>query len=53
MDTTFDAIMPSIVDEGARSIWELGHVDVLDGGMDGDVDTEPNAVFARQGVFVP
>ena len=53
VDTTLDAIMPGVVDEGARSIWELGHVEVLDGGLDGDVDTEPNAVFARQGVFVP
>ncbi len=51
--TTFDAITPGVVDEGARAVWELGHVEVLDGGPDGDVDTPGNGVFARQGLFVP
>jgi hypothetical protein len=34
-------------------VWELGQVEVLDGGADGDVDTPGNAVFARQGIFIP
>ena len=38
---------------GARKIWELGQMEVIDGGPDGDVDTPGNAVFARQGVFIP
>ena len=41
------------MDEGARAVWELGPVAVLDGGSDGDVDTPDNTVFARQGVYVP
>ena len=51
--TTLDAITPGLVSEGARAIWELGPVEVRDGGSDGDVDTAPNQVFARQGVFIP
>ena len=39
---------------GRRAIWELGQVEVLDGGPDGDVDTPAGAdVFLRQGIFVP
>jgi hypothetical protein len=51
--TSLDAVLPGIVDEGERSIWELGQVEVLDGGPDGVADTPNNSVFARQGVFVP
>jgi hypothetical protein len=51
--TTLDALTPGAVDEGARAVWELAQVQVLDGGPDGDVDTPGNAVFMRQGLFVP
>ena len=51
--TTFDAVLPGVIDEGERSVWEIGQIEVLDGGPDGDVDTPGNGVFARQGVFVP
>jgi glucose/arabinose dehydrogenase/PKD repeat protein len=51
--TTLDALTPGVVQAGARSVWEMGQVEVLDGGADGDVDTPGNAVFARQGIFVP
>ena len=51
--TTLDALTPGIVDEGARAVWELGQVEVLDGGPDGDVDTPGNTIFARQGIFIP
>ena len=36
-----------------RAIWQLGQIDVLDGGPDGVASTNDNTVFARQGVFVP
>ena len=42
--TTADALVPGMVDEGARAVWQLGDFEVLDG--DG-------RVFARPGVFVP
>ncbi len=51
--TTADALTPGMVREGGRAMWELGSVEVLDGGSDGDVDTPGNAVFARPGIFVP
>ena len=44
---------PASSSEGARAVWEVGQVEVLDGGPDGDPDTPGNGVFARQGVFVP
>lgn len=51
--TTADAVVPGAVIEGKRTIWEIGTVQVFDGGSDGDVDTQPNTLFERQGVFVP
>jgi hypothetical protein len=51
--TTFDAVTPGVVDEGARAIWQLGNIEVHDSGPDGDAETPGNAVFARPGVFVP
>jgi PKD repeat protein len=53
ISTTLDSVMPGIVRERARSIWQLGQVEVLDGGPDRDADTPDNEVFARQGIFVP
>jgi hypothetical protein len=51
--TTVDAVLPGAVPERMRSIWALEDVKVTDGGADGVASTEPNALFARQGVFVP
>ncbi len=52
--TTADAILPGLVREGQRAIWELGRVQVYDGGGDGDGDTAgDNTLFAVQGVFIP
>ena len=52
--TTFDAILPGVVREGKRTIWELGQVQVFGGGADGDAETTAdNTLFMVQGVFVP
>jgi hypothetical protein len=51
--TTADAIVPGSVPEGMRSIWQLGPVEVYDGGDDGLLSTGDNDLFATQGVFVP
>jgi glucose/arabinose dehydrogenase/PKD repeat protein len=51
--TTANAIVPGAVTGGGRTILELGAVEVLDGGTDGDAETDGNALFLRQGVFVP
>jgi hypothetical protein len=53
LDTTADAVVPGTIVEGKRAIWQVGTVEVWDGGSDGDVDTAPNTLFERQGVFVP
>jgi glucose/arabinose dehydrogenase len=53
LSTTLDALTPGLVREGARSIWELGPVEVLDGGSDGVAATAGNEVFMRQGLFIP
>jgi Tol biopolymer transport system component len=51
--TTFDAIVPGVVKERQRAIWELGQVEVRDGGPDGLAATAPNSRFLVQGLFVP
>jgi hypothetical protein len=51
--TTADAVVPGAVLEGKRSVWDVGKVQVFDGGSDGVVSTTPNTLFATQGVFVP
>jgi dipeptidyl aminopeptidase/acylaminoacyl peptidase len=53
VDTTADAVAPGAVVEGVRSIWQLGQLQVFDGGRDGVASTEPNTLFAVQGFFVP
>lgn len=54
IDTTAEAVLGGFaVKEGKRTIWELTQLRVFDGGPDGDVSTEPNDLFAVQGVFVP
>jgi hypothetical protein len=52
--TSADALAPGSVKEGARSIWQIGRVEVYDGGADSDADTAAdNTLFATQGLFVP
>jgi hypothetical protein len=54
LSTTFNAILPGSVIEGARAIWELADVRVFDGGADGLASTtSDNTLFERQGIFVP
>jgi hypothetical protein len=51
--TTADSLVPGTIDGGNRSIWELGQVEVMDGGADGLASSGDNTPFARQGIFVP
>jgi hypothetical protein len=54
LDTTANAVTPGSVVERRRTIWELGEVQVLDGGPDGLASTEGNnQLFLVQGLFVP
>jgi hypothetical protein len=44
LNSTVDTVIPGAVTESKRSIWELGQVQVNDGG---------GAPFLRQGIFIP
>jgi hypothetical protein len=53
--TTADAVTAgNAAVEGKRAVWQLGQVQVFDGGGDGDADTTgDNTLFAVQGLFAP
>jgi Beta-propeller repeat len=51
--TTANALAPGVLTAGNRTTWQIGQVQVFDGGPDGNADTAPNTVFAREGLFVP
>jgi hypothetical protein len=54
ISTTADSVLAGVAKEGDRSIWELGKLEVFDGGSDGDGDTTgDNTLFAEPGLFVP
>jgi Tol biopolymer transport system component len=52
--TTADAVMPGIALEQRRAVWQLGPIQLYDGGADRDADTPgDNTLFATQGLFAP
>jgi WD40-like Beta Propeller Repeat len=54
LGTSADALVPGMVKESARAIWQMDQVRVFDGGADSDADTAAdNRLFFVQGVFVP
>jgi hypothetical protein len=54
IDTTTNALIAGLIKGGARSNWQLGQIELYDGGSDGDGDTvSDNTLFMQQGVFVP
>jgi uncharacterized repeat protein (TIGR01451 family) len=53
LHTTANALEPGTLKESKRAIWQLGQVQVLDGGADGQAATADNTLFATQGGFVP
>ena len=42
LNTTLNSIVPVRSTAGNRAIWQLGQIDVSDGGADGLVATGPN-----------
>jgi len=53
LSTSANAVVPGSVQSGKRAIWELGPVQVLDGGPDGIAATTGNTLFVSQGIFIP
>jgi len=51
--TTANAVASGTVKGNKRTIWNMGKVDVFDGGSDGVASTNPNTLFLTQGVWVP
>jgi hypothetical protein len=53
VSTSANAVAPGSVVAGARAIWELGQVQVYDGGSDNLASTTAdNTLFMDQGVSV-
>jgi hypothetical protein len=51
---SLNSIIPSVVRENKRSIWELDRIRVFDGGPDDNINTPgDNQLFATQGLFAP
>jgi hypothetical protein len=62
LTTTLDSVMPGVVKEGDRSVWQMGRIELRDAGPNGtgygagcpstcgDGDEQ---VFMRQGIFIP
>ena len=61
LSTTADALVPGLVPEGKRTIWQLGQVEVYDSGPNGTgyascpptCGNGDETQFMRQGIFVP
>jgi uncharacterized repeat protein (TIGR01451 family) len=54
LSTSADSLVPDMVREGKRTTWQLGQVQVTDGGEDGVASTTTdNTLFMKQGVFIP
>ena len=52
--TTANAVVPGSVVKGQRAIWQLGQVQVYDGGADGVASTTAgNTLFMDEGIFIP
>jgi hypothetical protein len=54
VSTTANTLVPGQVLEQKRAVWELGRIELWDGGTDGNPSTAgDNTLFATQGVFIP
>ncbi len=53
VSTSMDAVTPGAVTAGSRAIWEVGHVQVKDGGANGVAGSPDATLFLDEGVFVP
>jgi hypothetical protein len=51
--TSADAVVPGSVTAGNRTIWQLGQVQVFDGGSSGTAGASNATLFEDQAVFVP
>jgi Tol biopolymer transport system component len=53
ISTSSDALLENMANESKRQVWELGQIQVYDGGSDGVAATPGNTLFATQGLYAP
>jgi hypothetical protein len=53
LTTTIDALVPGTIVEGSRATWEVGTVQVFDGGSSEVAGAADARLFEQQGVYVP
>jgi hypothetical protein len=54
VSTSFNTILPGVIKDDQRQNWEIGQVQIQDGGNDGATQTSgDNNLFAVEGTFVP
>jgi hypothetical protein len=54
VSTSANSVVPGAVTKGKKAIWQIGDLQVYDGGSDGlSSTTGDNTLFEVQGVFVP
>ncbi len=51
--TSANAIVPGAVTDGKRAIWQIGSVQVYDGGSTGTAGASDATLFEDEGIFVP
>jgi hypothetical protein len=51
---SLNSIIPNLVRENKRTIWELDGIQIYDGGPDDNINTyDDNQLFMTQGLFAP
>lgn len=53
ISTSANAVVPGAVSAGLRTLWELGQIQVFDGGSSGTAGAPDASLFEDQGLFVP
>jgi hypothetical protein len=53
VSTSANAVVPGSVQSGNRAIWQMGQVQVYDGGASGAAGAADATLFEDEGVYVP
>jgi lipase/uncharacterized protein/lipase (class 2) len=53
VNTSANALVPGVVRDGDKAIWQLGEIQVLDSGPDGERGNSDDERLAVQGIYVP
>jgi putative CocE/NonD family hydrolase len=53
ISTSANSVVPGSVKTGVRAVWEMGQIEVYDGGSSGTAGAGDATLFEHQGIFVP